>query len=559
MKNESLPNWKDNLRRICKILKDNGIDIQQIRTRKTTVDGKKVPTILTDIHIDAIDIMAIIKENELDESYPIGHYITKFRNAYNETAGKLTKEEREEGENLGIVVKRKENISPPIYRGRKLSQFHLDFIAEMLDKILNGQINIKETLKLLKQASIEHGETVIEDAGTIKRGVEMLLKDRPEDLKKYHDILKKNPGKRILLYKHNRKKPEIGSYYEKEAEFKQFIIEHYLPLILSGQITLRRIEQELSCSRHTVNQIIEEFYIKNKDLEGLAKFEETKKKHKGLSREARENAKRKREEVANYKIVSNKEFLFLSPEEQELQLNMKIRFERLKTELSETNLTTSALMSEEVIRNRIKTLMDYFKSKNNPSTGKEFFSDEDIRYMIFRFQTLINHTPEGLDKKIAVLTSYDEIDEETAYGMIKTFPAIMSYDTLRTKRQLDLLKKENMIDAAISKPARFMQSVALIYALIQHAKERHHTTDLTNISRNNIFMANNALKRTYGVTYEQIKAKYPYIAEDEKSQFTKHTIHSTEIGIATFDARLKSEEASRVLNEAIRNNEKEER
>ena len=188
MGKQSLPNWKDNLRQICRILKDNGIDIQKIRTRKTTSDGKKVPTTLTDIHVDAIDIMTIIKENELDESYPIGHYITKFRNAYNETAGKLTKEEREDGEVLGIVVKHKENISPPIFRGRKLSQFHLDFIHSILDKIVDGQINIKEALQLLKNASIESGETVIEDTGSVKRCVEILLKDRPEELKKYHDI-----------------------------------------------------------------------------------------------------------------------------------------------------------------------------------------------------------------------------------------------------------------------------------------------------------------------------------------------------------------------------------
>ena len=552
MGKKSSSNWKDQIRQICKILKENGISIQKIPTRKTTVDGKKVPTTLKDINENTVDIMTVIKENKLDENYPIGHYITKFRTAYNETDGHLTEEERKEGELLGIVVKHNENVTPPIFKGRKLSQFHLDFIDGMLDKILSGQINIKEASKLLKQASIENGETVLEDAGSIKRCVEILLKDRPEDLKKYHDILKQNPGKRILLYKEKRERPEIGSYYEKEAEFKQFVVEHYLPLILSGQITLRTIEQELSCSRHTVNQIIEEFYIKNQDLEGLAEFKRIKQTHKGVTRETREIAKRKREEVANYKIVSNKEFLLLSSEEQEIQLIMKIRAERLKQELSETNLNKTALIGEDVIKPKIKVLKDYFKSKNNSNSDKKFFSDTDIIYMIFRFPPLINHTPEGLDKKIAVLTSCKEITEETAYEMIKTFPAIISYDALRTKRQLNMLEQEGLIDAVISKPVRFMQSVNLMYALIQHAKERHHTTDLTNVNRNNIFIANNSLQRLYGVSYDDIKAKYPYIEE-------KHVIYPTEIGIATFDARSKSEEASRVLNEAIKSSEKEER
>lgn len=550
MKNTLPSIWKLELREICRILKNNGIDIQKIPTRKTSTDGKRVPTTLKDINQQEIDILKIIQENGLDIDFPIGYYITRYRNAYNGTSGNLSKEEREDGEILGIVAKRSENAATPIFKGRKLSQFHLNFISEILDKILNGQINTREALELLKQASIDSGETIIKDAGSIKKCVEMLLKDRPEDLKAYYEMVKRNSGKRNP-FKGNIGKPKIGLYHEKEAEFKRYIIEHYLSLILSGQITFDMIEQELHCSHHTVNKIIEDYYMQNGDLDGLENYQNIKKSNKG-SIETREKARKKREEVSISDVVTNKEFILLSPEQQELQLIIKIRTEQLKEELSQTSVRKTALISEDVIANKINDIMNYFKRKNN--SDEIYFSDEDIRYMIFRYPTLISRAPETLEEKLDVLTSYDEIDEKTAYGMIKTFPAIMGYDASRTKRQLDLLDEEGLIDAVISNPRRFMQSINLMYALIQYAKERHHVSDLRGINRNNIFMANSILKRLYGVSYDEIKAKYPYIEEQE--QDITYTIHPDEIGRATYDARNKSNEASNILNEAINDHEK---
>lgn len=549
---KTLPSiWKIELRKICKVLKNNGIDVQKIPARKTLTDGKRVPTTLKDINQEEIDILKIMQENGFDIDFPIGHYITKYRNAYNGTAGNLTKEEREDGEILGIVVKRSENAAAPIFKGRKLSQFHLNFIGGILDKILNGQINTKEALELLRQASIESGETIIEDTGSIKRCVEMLLKDRPKELKLYRETIKGNSGRRNP-YKGKIGKPKIGLYHEKETEFKQYVIEHYLPLIINGLITFDIIEQELSCSHHTVNKIIKDYYMQNNDLEGLEKYQKAKKRNSGVSIEKRKEARKKREEVSNYGTTTNKEFILLSPEQQELQLIMKIRTERLKEELSETNARKSALISEDAIKDKINVIMNYFKNKNN--SDEIYFSDEDIRYIIFRYPTLISRSAETLDKKLDVLTSYDEIDEKTAYGMIKTFPAIMGYEASRTKGQLDLLDEEGLIDAVISNPRRFMQSLNLMYALIQYAKERYHVSNLRNINRNNIFLPNSTLKRLYGVSFDEIKGKYLYIGEQE--QDIAYTIHPDEIGRLTYGSRKKSNEASNVLNEAINNHEK---
>lgn len=547
-------NWKKQFLEICKILKDNDVDIQKIPTRKSLPNGARQPITLKDIDIDGIDINEIISKYRLIEDYPIGYYITSFRSAYTGTKGSLSQEDRKKGEELGIVVKRNENATAPILKGRKISQFHLDYINRILDKILNGQLNTREVLVLLKQACIDNDETIIEDAGSIKRCVEMLLKDRPDDLKKYYEIVKKNSGRRNP-YTGKIGKPKIGLYHEKEAEFQKNIITTYLPLIISGKMNIDKIAQELSCSPKTINKIIEEFYLRNNDSEGLQEFQNAKKRNSGTSVETRENAKIKREEVANYNVVPNNIFLTLPPEKQELQLIMKIRQEKLKQELSETNTNKTALTGEDFVRDKIDIIMSYFKSKNIHNYNTVYFTDDDIRYMIFRYPTLINRSVETLDEKIKVLTSYDDIEDEIAFGMIKSFPAILGYEASRTKKQLDLLEKEGLIDAVQANPTRFMLSINLMYALIEYAKERHHTKNLSKINRRNIFLSNSTLKRVYGVSNEEIKAKFPYII-DEEEQIIKSTISTAEIAKATYTSRAKSDEARNVFKQAMLNKEK---
>lgn len=550
--------WRIELREICKILIDNGIDIQRIQTTIKSSNGKRIPTTLKDINIEGIDINQIIRDNGLNGEFLIGKYLNKYRLAYNGTKGNLTKEEREEGEKLGIVVKCDEHASKPIFKGRKLSQFHLDFINGILDKILSGKINTKEALKLLRQASIENNEIIIEDGGSIKKCVEILLKDKPEEIDRYYEIIRKNIGKRnpykgkkrgVSPLKGKKRKPALGLYHEKEDEFKKCIIEEYLPLILSGKTTLKIITQEFSTSNYTINKIIEEFYIKNNDMDGLEVYRKAKRENIGIKQ--KEEGQRKREEVAKDKAITKAEFVFAAPERQEEELIKKIRTEQLKEEASKTSKNNTALTSEEYVRERINVIINYFRSKNN---SEIYFSDQDIRFMIFRYPTLIKRTPEILDDKLETLTSYEEIDETTAYGMIKEFPAIMGYDSSRTKTQLDLLKGENLIDAVITNPRRFMESANLMYALIQYAKERHHTSDLSNINRSNIFMANSALKRLYGVSYDEIKAKYPYIIKEQ--QDVKFDVSPDEIAKATYRFRDKSKEAEDVLKQALQTKEK---
>ena len=549
MENKQSSVWKIKLIEICKILINNGIDIQKIHSSRLISDGKRVYTKLKDINIEGIDINKIIIENGLDEDFPIGKYLRSYRLAYNGIQGKLTPKEREDGEKTGIILdKHSKNATKPIGKFKKLSQFHLNYINTILEKILSGEINIREARNLLEQESIKNNEIIIKDVWSINRGVEILLKDNPEKLKQYRKTLSGNVGRR------NSKKGDIGKhptgeYYVKEKEFKKNIIEYWLPLFLSRKVTVEDISKKISTSNGTINKVIEDYYTNNNDMDGLKKYRETKKRNKGMGNTIKgiEIAQSKREEVENYNISTKAEFSFLNQEEQESELIRIIRMEQLKEELSKTSSRKTALTSQEYVRSKINDIMNYFRNKNN--NDEIYFSDEDIRFMIFRYPTLVKRTSKTLDEKIEALTSYKEIDEETAYGMIKEFPALIGYDASRTKRQLDLLVKENLIDAVISTPRTFMISVNLMYALINFAKERYKTSDLSNISSNNIFIGNSILKKRYGVSSKEIQDKYNYKIEEKQDK--EFTVSIEEIAEATNGHKAKSEEAEKVLKEAM--------
>lgn len=490
--------WKKELLQIMQILQNNGVDVTSI-----PITQRRSYTILKDIRQEGVDIESIIRNNQLNGNYRIGQKLNYFRLTYKGTIkGQISDEEIMMAEELGIVKKIPSGRQKALFKGRKISQFHIDFINKHLSDILSGKLNTKETLELMRQASISENETIIEDAGSIKRIVEILLKDRPEELKKYNQTVKQNMGKR------NTKRTltgeyKLGEYHIEEEKFKRVLIDVYLPQYIRGEITLETIEKKLKISHKSFDKIIKEYYANTGDTEGLELYEKRKIDNRGTSIEKRKRAKGMRDEVAKYEVVSNAEFLLLPEIEQDNQIIMKIRQSKLKEgknkEKSGTRVTT-----KENARVDIERIKQYFRNKNDYDNGIENFSEQDIRYMIFRYPTLVNRSNQTLDEKFEALTSYDGIDEQTAYGMVKTFPAIAGYSVDRIKAQLDLLQKENLIDAIISSPTRMMQSVNLMYALIQYAKERHKTSDLSDVNRNNIFMANSTIKRVYGATYGNI-------------------------------------------------------
>lgn len=533
--------WKREFLEIMKILQNNGVDLTAISTRYSK-EGKRYFTTLKDIQQKDVDIESIIVLNKLNENYKIGHYLNNFRAIYNGShEGNLLDEERKSAEELGIVKKVSTNRQKPIFKGGKISQFHIDIVKANITKILEGELNTKEVITLINEKAIKVGETQIIDNGTIKRLVEIILAGKPEELKKYNRTLQRIKNETLKNKRGNKKKRE------QDLEYVSKVINDYLPKLISGEMTLDMIANELKTSPKTVNIIIEGYYLKSNDEEGLRQYKESKKRNQGTSIEKRIKAKEMRKDVALHEVVSNAEFLLLSEEEQDNQIIMKIRQEQLKEEKNREK-RGNRVTTEKTTEAAIQRIKDYFRSKNDYDKGIQSFSEQDIRYMIFRYPTITSRDAQTLDEKFDVLTSYDDINEQTAYGMAKTFPAIMGYAADRTKSQLDLLQKENLIDNVINTPSGLMRSVGLMYALIQYAKERHKTNDLSNIKRSNIFMSNTALKRLYGVTYDELKERFPYGERTEED--VSYIIGGEDIGKATYDAGVKeADQAFRTVSQ----------
>lgn len=511
--------WKQELLRICTILKNSGIDISNIQSRKT-VDGKRCYVTIKDIKSENINIDDIIKTNELDGNCEIGKYIKNFRSIYNGTTNnnRLSDEQKRIAEELGIVKKPQKDRQKPLVKGGKISSFHVDIVKENLDGILNGDIKIRDIIKLINERAATANETEIKDSESINKIVRMLLINDPEKVKKYN--------------KDDSPKGKI--YYHEVSEFREKIIDHYLPLYLSKEITLEEIAKKLKMSSKTVNKIIEEYYININDSKGLENYEKVKDSNKGVvKKEIKEKAENMRMEILGYKIVSSKEFPLLPEEEQDKQIIMKIRKIKLKEERSEKNKENgrTQLITEEATAKYIERVKDYFRKKNTPE--KENFSEQDIRNILFSYPTIINRSNETLDEKVENLLSHEDISEDNVYNIIKTFPAILGYSVQRTKEQLDILKSENLIQAVIDNPRRLMESPELIYSLIQYAKERCNTDDLNNLKFSNIFMANSTMKKLYGISHENIKNKFQYngLREDDRCD-----VNSQTIGKASFNS-----------------------
>ena len=390
--------------------------------------------------------------------------------------------------------------------------------------MISGNLNTKEIIELINQRAEECGETLIRDNDTIKRIVVMLLGKDSEEYKKYEEALRHCIGARSP--KSLKMRFEGGG--------KELIIQNYLPRILSGEINFETMRRELKTSDETILKIIRAYYANDK--EGFETFKQAVSRNLGVSIERKRRAKQMRSKVAGGEIVSSAEFILIPEEKQDIQIVMKIRKEKLKEELSQTSKAKTAITSEEATRVRIERIKNYFRSKKDPEEGKIYFSEPDIRAMIFAFPTLINRSNQTLDKKFDLLVSFDypnltgipdesldannkissSVDRrnyEIVYGMVKTFPGILGYSLERIEKQLSLLQSEKLLDHVISKPEAFRISPETMYALISFAKERHKTADLSGVSRSNIFMSNSSLKRVYGVTYEDIKKRYPLPSE----------------------------------------------
>ena len=88
---------------VCKILKENGVDLSKIQLSKK-INGKPQYILLKEIEQEGIDIEKIIKENGLDGELKLGQDIREVRKAYKgKETYKITEEEKRIAEELGLI------------------------------------------------------------------------------------------------------------------------------------------------------------------------------------------------------------------------------------------------------------------------------------------------------------------------------------------------------------------------------------------------------------------------------------------------------------------------
>ena len=132
---------------ISKILTSNGINLSKIKIMR---DGQYI--LLKEIKQDGIDIERIIIENRLDENFLYGKNIAATRLAYNGkgTYKKMTEEEKEEAEQLGII-KSKKRTSKEIAEASISSLIDIEMsdredavLKELVEKTKEGGMNLDE-------------------------------------------------------------------------------------------------------------------------------------------------------------------------------------------------------------------------------------------------------------------------------------------------------------------------------------------------------------------------------------------------------------------------------
>ncbi len=329
----------------------------------------------------------------------------------------------------------------------------------------------------------------------------------------------------------------------KNKEYERTIIEEYLPQILNKEITIKEIRKILHTTEQSISKVIRNYYFRTGQEEKWEEYKEIKKHNIGNPPKTIKKKIKAEQKVAEYNVVSGRKFLTLSDEEQDSQVFMKVR----KSKLTERK-NVKRILTEKNARDLIQKTKEYFRAKNE--NGEENFSEQSIRYIIFMYPTIINRSAETLDEKIDAFTSFDGINIQEMYEMIKKFPSIIGYSTERIKSQLNLLQEENAMRFVKERPTILVNSVELMYAIIEYTKDRLKINNFDNVNINEMFMSDSDMKRIRHISYKQLKELYPYNKE-------QYAVDGQMIGKATYkDVHLKeSEQANDAINELL--NEKQ--
>ena len=149
---------------VAKVLNNNGVNLEKIKINYTH-NGEKLQIKLKEIEQEGIDINKIIEENGLNPDFEYGKYITTLRLAYRGTTSlKITDEEKQEAQLLGLIPKKKKSlVAETIEIARILKSKGLNLETIKLNKMVNGK-NHQILLKEIEQEGIDI-DTIIQETG----------------------------------------------------------------------------------------------------------------------------------------------------------------------------------------------------------------------------------------------------------------------------------------------------------------------------------------------------------------------------------------------------------
>lgn len=136
---------------VLTILKENGVDINKIKQKKT-INGNSTTTILNDLIQEGLVSDTIINNNELDENFPIGQRISQLKSAYKgHNRLTISEVEKKEVEKLGIIeVEVKSIVSQTLEIAKMLKDNGVKF--EKLQLMKNNRYFL---LKEIQQEGID--------------------------------------------------------------------------------------------------------------------------------------------------------------------------------------------------------------------------------------------------------------------------------------------------------------------------------------------------------------------------------------------------------------------
>ncbi len=141
---------------VARVLEENGVDLSRLKLSKST-NNQKLNICLGEIEQEGIDVKKIIKENGLNEDFPLGYRITELRGAYKGTARHpITEEEKHEAEILGLVEteEKKTVVAQTLEVARILKENGVDLKQIQLSTTRNKK-QIHFSLRELQQEGID--------------------------------------------------------------------------------------------------------------------------------------------------------------------------------------------------------------------------------------------------------------------------------------------------------------------------------------------------------------------------------------------------------------------